>query len=304
VADLAPIVLFIYNRPRHTEQTLAALAASPLAIESDLIIYADGPKRPEHADSVQETRAIARNAVGFRSVSFVERNENFGLARSIISGVTETCNTYGRAIVLEDDLVVAPGFLAYMNRALDRYANEENVMQISGYMYPISHPEELPETFFSTLPTSWGWAIWHRAWSSFDPDAKDLDKRIGHSRMREFNRNDTFEYQRMLSEQASGAIDVWGVRWYATMFLKEGLCLHPANSLVRNIGMDGTGVNCGASDAYDVGLGDTPERFPIAIKPLPAAEAKIEDFFRSLKGSWARRSAISLKKFILDAIYK
>jgi hypothetical protein len=300
---LAPIVLFVYNRPEHTRRTLAALAANPLAIESDLIIYADGPKKPEHDSSVQETRVVVRGATGFRTVSLLERDENFGLARSIIAGVTEACETRGRAIVLEDDLVVVPEFLSYMNRALDRYANEERVMQISGYIFPISHPEELPETFFSRLPTSWGWSTWRRAWNSFEPDADSLLERLESSDVTSFDLDGHYPYSQMLKDQSIGVLDVWGVRWYASMFLQKGLCLYPSRSLVSNIGMDGSGEHCSPSHAYDVALTDKmPTEFPAEVGASQIGERKIREFFKAQRGSVLRRFSVGLKKSLVKLV--
>jgi GT2 family glycosyltransferase len=136
--NLAPIVLFIYNRPDHTRRTLAALAANPLAIDSDLIVYADGPKRPEHAASIAQARDAARSASGFKSVRLIERDGNLGLAKSIITGVSDVCSERGRAIILEDDLLVAPQFLTFINKGLDCYADRPEVFQISGYMFPVA----------------------------------------------------------------------------------------------------------------------------------------------------------------------
>jgi hypothetical protein len=303
VPDLAPIVLFVYNRPEHTRRTLAALAANPLAIESDLIIYADGSKKPEHASGVMDTRAVVRAVSGFKSVSLVERDENFGLARSIIAGVTEACRSHGRAIVLEDDLVVVPEFLSYMNGALDRYATEEKVMQISGYVFPISHPEELPDSFFSRLPTSWGWSTWRRAWNFFEPDASTLLKRLKSSDLLSFDIGGQYAYSQMLKDQSLGLLDVWGVRWYASMFLQEGLCLYPSRSLVSNIGMDGSGEHCGPSRAYDVVLSrKAPTEYPAEVQVSQIGEKKIREFFRARHGSALWRLLIGLKNSLAKLV--
>lgn len=301
MADLAPIVLFVYNRPEHTRRTLAALAANALAIDSDLIIYADGPKKPGHIPGVEDVRKVVRATTGFKSVSVVEREENIGLARSIISGVTEVCEAHGRAIVLEDDLLVAPEFLSYMNRALDRYANENRVMQIAGYMFPISRPERLPGAFFSTLSTTWGWATWRRAWSALELDADVLLAKVSLSGRKTFDRNGSYPFLNTLIGQR-GRFDVWGIRWYASMFVNDGLCLHPARSLVRNIGMDGSGENCGPSVAYEVEFGEASRELPDTIVPCATAEAEIESFFRELKGSILNRISVGMKGFVAKTL--
>ena len=120
MADFAPIALFVYNRPEHTRRTIDALAANPLAIDSDLVIYADGPKSARDVALVHEVRQIANTVTGFRRVQVKPRERNAGLANSIIAGVSEICDGSGRVIVLEDDLIVAPQFLDFMNAGLDR----------------------------------------------------------------------------------------------------------------------------------------------------------------------------------------
>ena len=286
---LAPIALFVYNRPAHTRRTVAALLKNELAKESDLIIYSDAPKYSDAADVVHEVRDYVRTIDGFRSVNIVERDRNWGLANSIIDGVTTVVNKYERIIVLEDDLVVSPVFLAYMHTALEKYSDEPRVMQISGNMFPVIHPEALPETFFCRVATSWGWATWDRAWRKFEPDAKKLADMITTQKLRkEFDSG--YNYFQMLTMQARGEIDSWAVRWYASVFLSRGLCLHPSLSLVSNIGHDGSGVHCTSSDIYSVSLSSTmPESFPQILEESPQGRQALENFFRTTSQSPWRR---------------
>lgn len=241
--DLAPIVLFVYNRPEHTRRTLAALAANPLAVASDLIIYADGPKKQEHSASVREAREVARSASGFRSVRLIERQRNMGLANSIITGVSDVCAAHGRAIVVEDDLVVSPDFLPFLNAALSRYQNEEHVFQISGYAYP-AHDQSTPRSFFLPMASCWGWATWARAWARFDPTMSALTKldRDPTAR-RQFNVDDAYDYYGMACQQRQDKIDSWGIRWQLSLFVGGGLVLYPRDSLVYNAGVDASGTH-------------------------------------------------------------
>lgn len=243
MSDLAPIVLFVYNRPDHTRRTLAALAANPLAIDSDLIIYADGPKKPEHAASVAQTRAVVRGASGFKSVKLVERETNMGLANSIVTGVSEVCTTYGRVIVVEDDLVVAPGFLGFLNAGLDKYPSEESVLQVSAYAYP-AHDKSTPQSFFLPMVSCWGWATWSRAWAKFDPLMSTLSKLdVDPEMRRQFNLEDVYDYYGMACQQRQGKVDSWGIRWQLSLFDQRGLVLYPRESLVYNAGMDASGTH-------------------------------------------------------------
>ncbi|MBT32107.1 MAG: glycosyl transferase [Thalassobius sp.] len=241
---LAPIVIFVYNRIWHTKQTISALKENILAKDSHLIIYSDAAKSKDDIDKVNEVRQYLNEITGFCSKEIIFQESNLGLAKSIISGVTDTVNKYGKIIVLEDDLITSPYFLTFMNEALDFYKDENKVVSIHGYMYPVL--EDLPETFFLRGAQCWGWATWKRGWDLFDADAKSLINQIQKKKLRYlFDRKGTYPFFKMLKEQAMGEIDSWAIRWQASAFLNDKLTLYPRDSLVKNIGFDGSGVHCG-----------------------------------------------------------
>ena len=244
---LAPIVLFCYNRPWHTQQTLDALALNELASASDLIVYCDGQKDESDDKTLQaisETRNVIKSEKRFQSITIVESEINKGLAKSIIEGVTEVVNRYGRIIVLEDDIVTSPGFLTYMNDALKVYQEEEKVMHISGYMYPVK--KKLSETFFIRPTSCWGWGTWKRSWDYFEKDVDNQIKLIEQKRgWKEFTFNFSYpSFKDQLFLNKEGKLNTWAIFWQATVFLKRGVSLHPYPSLVQNIGLDGSGENC------------------------------------------------------------
>ncbi|MDR0602901.1 MAG: glycosyltransferase [Bacteroidales bacterium] len=239
----APIILFTYNRPVHTRQTIDALLKNTLASESDIIIFSDFPKTEKHVEGVEQTRKYLKTVAGFRSIKIIERDKNFGLANSVIDGVTSIVNKYDKVIVLEDDLITSPYFLQYMNDALTLYENDANVVCIHGYIYPVK--EKLPDTFFLRGADCWGWATWKRGWDVFNPNAELLLEQIKKHRLsRKFNFNNTYPYVKMLRQQIEGKIDSWAIRWYASAFIQDKLTLYPYQSLVVNIGLDGTGTHC------------------------------------------------------------
>jgi hypothetical protein len=219
------------------------LKANPLAAQSDLFVFSDGPKNADAAAGVAQVRELLKGLTGFRSVTVAERERNFGLAASIISGVTDIVSRHGAVIVLEDDLVTSPHFLRYMNDALELYRDREEVASIHGYIYPVEGA--LPETFFLRGADCWGWATWKRAWELFEPDGAKLLARLRDGKLtKAFDRDGSYEYTRMLEDQISGRNDSWAVRWYASAFLADRLTLYPGRSLVQNIGMDALGTHC------------------------------------------------------------
>jgi hypothetical protein len=240
---LAPIVLFVYNRPWHTEQTLKALEKNIFAQDSILYIYADGMREnstPEQIEKVQQVRKIISQQWNFKEIHIIEREKNWGLADNVIDGVTSVVNQYGTIIVLEDDLVTSPYFLDYCNQGLCIYKENANVYSINAYQFPL--PIDQFETFLCPLATSsWGWATWAEKWAVFEknPQYKNLIQQNEYLRKR-FNFAD-YDYTSMLDNPKS-----WAVRWYYSVFLRNGLGVFPTKSLVQNIGFDGSGENCGA----------------------------------------------------------
>jgi hypothetical protein len=296
----APIALFTYNRPEHTRATIEALSRNPLAAESELIAFSDAPKLRAHQDGVLAVRELLRSIRGFGKVAVVERESNLGLAGSIIDGTTSLCESHGRVIVIEDDLIVSKYFLQFMNEALERYRDEPRVMQIAGSMFRVDNVQALPETFFCRLPASWGWGTWQRAWTRFEPDARKLYGQLAtRGAFWEFDIKGSYDYSGMLRQQAEGVVDSWAVRWYASMFMLDGLCLRPTRSLVHNIGFDGTGVHCGVTDAFDVEVAEAPVRsFPAAIAESEPVVNAIAAFFRSLDRRGVRSLAARAKSWL------
>ena len=292
----APVAVFVYNRPDHTARTLAALAANDLAADTDVTIYCDGAKSPEARGAVDATRAMARAARGFRSVRTVERDANMGLANSIITGVTQTCGERGRVIVLEDDLETAPGFLRFMNDALDKYEHSEQVGSIHGYWYPAALA--VPENFFLRGASCWGWATWARGWQVFERDGSKLlsqlrERKLTHA----FDLDGAMAYTRMLEAQIAGRNNSWAIRWHASTFLAGLLQLSPGRSLVRNIGFDGTGTHCDTTSAFDVSLGNSPVRLiDIPIEQSAVARAALIHYYNSTRRSLAQRVVGKLRR--------
>ena len=251
--NLSPVVLFVYNRPIHTLKTLESLKANYLSDKSSLYIYADGPKKdasPDELAKIEETRKNIKKNQWCKEVFIIESEKNKGLAESIVNGVTAVVNKHGQVIVLEDDLITSPYFLRYMNEALDFYKDESRVMHISGYMFPVK--TKLPPTFFYNTASCWGWATWKRAWEHFEPNAQMLKNKIEKAGLvRKFNIEGTYGFMNQLERNVSGTAKTWAVKWYASIFLNNGLSLHPYPSLVNNIGHDGTGEHYFKSNKFN-----------------------------------------------------
>jgi hypothetical protein len=287
VQAMTPVALFVYNRAEHTRKTIEALVRNPEAIKTPLIVYADAPKKEEHVEGVRAVREYIRTIQSFRSLEIVERKSNFGLSRSIVSGVTETLAAFGRVIVMEDDLVCAPAFLSYMNQALALYESEPQVASIHGYRYPVKG--DLPQSFFLKGADCWGWATWRHQWVHYEEDGKKLLQCI-HDRLLEVQ-FDLYYFQSlvgMLKAQIEGRNDSWAIRWIASAFLLDKLTLYPGTSLIRNIGFDDTGTHCGASNIFDLELDQAKSITLIKTEPAenPDAFRLFQEWFQSINPAY------------------
>jgi hypothetical protein len=250
---LSPIVMFVYARPDHTKKTVEALQNNKYANESDLYIYSDAAKMSNKLQLVSEVRSYITTISGFRSVNICNRKYNYGLAKNIIEGVTEICDKHGRVIVLEDDIVTSQYFLEFMNKALEKYANFEQVWHVSGWNYPINI-NGLDDVFLWRLMNCWGWATWGDRWSMFEKKPDYLIDKFNEIEIDLFNLGGAHDFWSQVTLNASGELDTWAIFWYATIFQNDGLCLNPSRSFVANIGLDGSGENCGNNSSFTVEL--------------------------------------------------
>ena len=280
VDTMAAVALFVFNRLEHTRRTVESLKRNEGASATDLFVFSDSFKLDSQAESVQKVRAYLRGVDGFRSVMLIERDHNWGLARSIIDGVSSVVNARGSVIVLEDDMVTSPHFLSYMNEALERYRDDERIVSIHGYVYPVE--SALPEAFFLRGADCWGWATWKRGWELFNPDGQYLlDELKRRHLVGEFDFNGTYPFSRMLTRQIQGKNDSWAVRWYASAFLANKLTLYPGRSLVHNIGNDDSGTHSRATARMDGALSHTPINLTnIAVQPSHDGWRAFVEFFK------------------------
>lgn len=253
---LAPIILFTYARPEHTLRTLQALSANILAASSHLYIYIDGSKENASADLIhrnKEVRKIVRSQQWCGQVDIIEQTQNQGLACSIRDGVTETITKHGRVIVMEDDLVTSPAFLSYMNKALDFYESYPAVFSIGAYTYPpqrMAIPSDYDyDTYACLRNCSWGWATWSNRWEKVDWNAGHYDYMKSHPAVKEaFNRMGDDEFEMFQSQQERG-LNIWSILFTMAHFENHAVAIIPCQSYVDNIGLDGTGENCGTQTA-------------------------------------------------------
>ena len=286
--ELAPIVVFVYNRPDCAKHTLEALGNCFLAKDSELFIYSDAPKNDRSDALVKEVRKVISSVEGFKHITIIERDKNLGLSASIITGVTEIIHKYGKVIVVEDDLIVNPEFLAYMNEALRKYEDNEQVMSVTAYSFTNHFAKKLSDTYFLPMPSSWTWGTWKNRWDQFDINAKGWEiLKTDCTLRRKFNFcRVTGFYSMLLKQMEEKTIDSWAIRWYWTIFRKNGLTLYPKKTLVNNEGYENSGVHCqGINDAYSIY--DNSPRLQLTDKMEVSKQAcrivKVNLWYRNLR---------------------
>lgn len=266
--SLAPVAVFAYNRPDHLQKVTEALARNPEATATRLFVYSDAPKNAAAVERVEQVRSHAHGLKAFDSVEVIEQQSNQGVAESIVNGVTDLTARFGKVIVLEDDLLPSSHFLAYLNDALDFYENDDRVISVHAYSYPVS--SVLPETFFLRGADCWGWATWKRGWDLFEADGRKLLRELEHHKLTyDFDFNGSYPYTEMLRDCIDGKNDSWAIRWYASALLLGKLTLYPRSSQVQNIGADGSGYHVGATRSFE----HQQWGEPISVGNIPVQES-------------------------------
>jgi Glycosyl transferase family 2 len=300
---LAPVVIFVYARPEHTKRTIEALAQNYLAKETEVFIYSDAAKGEKTVDKVRMVREYIDSLPQknlFKSIKIIKSQSNKGLANSVISGVSEIIDKYGRVIVLEDDLVSSRDFLQYMNDALNFYGKDHDIWSISGYTFNIDIPKDYKsDVYLSYRGCSWGWATWKDRWEKVDWDVSDYNHFKNDKRARKmFNRGGR-DMANMLDLQMEGKIDSWAIRWCYTQYKLGMLTVYPVVSRIKNIGLDGSGTHSGITSKYDVVLNDSSQKCRF---DKPHLDERILKTFRDQFGTRYDYFLIGMKRTIIKLL--
>jgi hypothetical protein len=293
VSDYSPIAIFGYNRPDHLARVLNSLAKNNDARDSEIYIFLDGPRQSDNLQTLKNVREVAEFASGFKSKEIIVRSSNFGLAKSIVTGVEHVLDYHESIIVIEDDLVLAPGFLKFMNAGLNYYRDEKRVGSIHGYQYPLSKP--LVEPVFLRGADCWGWGTWRDRWElvSFNPSEliNEIEKR---DLTLEFSFGGQMPFFEMLKKLERGEIDSWAICWHASLFLRNLLTLYPPRSLVKNEGNDGTGVHSGVNSIFVTTISEESDwKLPTKIKADEAFTNLLGEFYGQYFGREQKFSRIT-----------
>jgi len=284
--EYAPIALFLFNRPEHTKKTLKALKKNIGIKQTKIYVFCDGPRKDFLKEDNRKINIIYHyiERIDWCKELIIEKKDiNFGLANNIILGISKVLEKHESIIVLEDDLVSSKGFVNYMNTCLLLYKEEEKVMHISGYFPPISN--KLDDTFFYNSASCWGWGTWKRAWNKLLTNPNEIKTKLEEEGLIEqFNVHPNSGFLHDLDENISGNLKTWAIKWHASVILSKGLCLHPKKTLIRNIGMDNSGVHCNNNwKLHHQKITKRIKVVKIALKENPNIKRIITEYYKNGK---------------------
>lgn len=253
--QLAPIGISTYNRINHLKKTIAALQKNTLAKESELYIFSDAPKSGDE-EKVARVREYIHTVAGFKKVYIVERKTNGRVANNR-GGIKQLLDSYGKVIWFPDDTLTAPGFLRFMNEALEFYKDDERLFSICGCCMPVPISKDYPHDMY-ILPRYGGWG------GGFWADRYVFDKYISErdyqsfisdkTTIKRFNQRCGSEFLSLIEQDVAGNIDAGDVKALFWMFMHDKYTVYPRESLSLNIGNDNSGEHCGKTDRFDTVL--------------------------------------------------
>ena len=299
---LAPVVMFVYNRADHLKITYDALKKCELAKETDLFIFSDGPKNESAVAQVEEVRKALKEIEArddFKFVEIRESRENKGLAKSIVLGVTEIVNRYGKVIVIEDDCAASPYFLRFMNRSLEIYMDEKTVGSIAGFTPQLEFPKSFKEDIFLAYRScSWGWATWKDRWAEVDWELKDINEFYCHPKLiRRLNSNGADRFIR-LYRQTKGNGSSWSVRFGAHLVKNNQMTVYPKYSYIENIGCDESGTHSRSDDAEKMRV-DISKAIENPKLDMPEVNQKIQ---KTMKKHYSGGIVSNIKRTVGTAV--
>jgi hypothetical protein len=243
------ICLFSYNRPRFINNLFASLVKNERCINYNIFIFQDRINEENGTDVQNQVFEISfRYEKYFRELNFVQRVKNFGSQKNIIDGINLVADDCDGFIVLEDDLVLSSSFLDFIENCLEVFRFNQKIYHVSGFNW-FSDLDAPATAFLSRGVNCWGWASWPDRWALLDLDADGVMHQILKVGRKDFDFDNSAGFFFQLEDNASGLIKTWAIFWYASIFLKGGLCVQPSRSLVKNCGHDGSGERVG----FDLG---------------------------------------------------
>lgn len=287
-SSFAPIIIFSYNRPKELQMTLESLL-SCIGIEKyKIIVYCDGPKNQYDNQKTRKVLYYLKKVQKMRPLSIIASEINKGLANSVIEGVSNVLTGNDATIVLEDDLILSPNFLIYMQQALDFYQNDKNIFSVSGYTPNITFPKDYHKDFyFSPRASSWGWGTWKDRWETVDWEVKSYPSFKYNLKLQWQFTKGGIDLPRMLHNQMKGKINSWAIRWVYQQYLNQQATVYPTTSKLKNTGIGAAATHTKKTKRFDTTV-DKGEQMVFEFEKFNGYNKKILKSFRKVFSMWRR----------------
>jgi hypothetical protein len=291
----APIMVMVYDRLNHLKGLVASLLENNLAKDTDFYLISDAHYKEEHQKTIQEVRAYADTITGFKSVTIIKNIDNIGTDKSYQKLMDVIFEKHDRLVFFEDDNLVSPNYLEFMNASLDFYKDYPEVVYVCGYNFPINIDKSYEyDVYFLYSVCAWGYGMWREKVLN----VKDLD--------REEMRRD----KRTLSKIKKRSYQLYDILMsdlYKDRYLNDArigylmardnlVSVFPTASLVKNTGHDGTGLHCKENEFFQAQEKDDsfrPKKFPLEIAMNKDIENKMKIYTRTTFRN-ALRSSLKL----------
>lgn len=300
----APVAMFVYNRVDNTQKTIEHLLRNTLAKDTELFVFSDGGKDNESWKAVNEVRDYLRKVKtetgqthALKSMTIIERPENFYLERNITEGIAQVFENYDRIIVLEDDICTSPYYLQYMNDAFEIYKDEPKVMHVAGFtnldIYPTSKKCSPRPFYFTPHPSGWGWGTWRDRWQEHFVHFKSREEALEGMSADDIDAiqyGGLFPCLKSLDKQPIP----WDICWEIAIYKAGGLCLTPGHTLVRNIGLK-NGTHFKAFDIlqrYEFDREPLNEHVKLYKVDNPEKDEAVERLFAEAITDWGIRYTV------------
>jgi hypothetical protein len=272
-----PVALVLFRRPDRTRRVFEAIRR---ARPTRLFLIADGPGSAEDRAGCEAARAVVEEVDWPCEVTRDFADRNLGIKHRLPSGLDGMFAEVDRAIILEDDCLPDETFFPYCAELLDRYADLDRVMHVSGSQLVRPAPRREASYHLSRYVHIWGWATWRRAWRRFDVSLSqwhELDRQAREERLEElFDSPDERRYWRYVWDN-SAEIENWDAQWSYAVMAADGLAANPNRNLVSNVGF-GAGATNATEDPLGIGARPLekmafPLRHPGALERDTEADA-------------------------------
>jgi hypothetical protein len=234
----APILILAYNRPDKVTNLIESIR--PFAPKT-VVVGIDGPRAhvQDDAEKVALVHKVAESINWTNDVHVLGRKVNLGLKRAVIDSVDWTIARYGKAIIVEEDVIVGPQFIDFMNLMLEVYKSDERVGHISGY-------NVVPEKFVGSngvrltrYPESIAWATWARSWENFDESVEwGTTCRLSELRNVTGTYSGALKWRLNFADAKSNRVSTWAYRWINTLWSRRQFAISPNVNLVSYNGYD------------------------------------------------------------------